>query len=61
MMNEFIELSDKTIVSINDITLVNVDKVKDGYVYKLFLRGKDMTLRLSETDYNVIRDRIIEK
>ena len=61
MMNEFIELSDKTIVSINDITLVNVDKVKDGYTYKLFLRGKGMTLRLSETDYNIIRDRIIGK
>ncbi len=59
MMNEFIELSDKTIINVGDIILVNVDKVGDGYIYKLFLRGKGMTLRLSETDYDIIRDRII--
>ena len=61
MMNEFIELSDKTIINIGDIILVNVDKVGEKYTYKLFLRGKGMTLRLSETDYNIIRDRIIGK
>ena len=57
---EFIELSDKTIVNINDIILVNVDKVGENYVYKLFLRGKGMTLRLSETDYNIIRNKLLQ-
>jgi len=61
MMNEFIELSDKTIVNISDIILLNVDKARDGYVYKLFLRGKGMTLRLSETDYNIIRNKILQQ
>ena len=59
MMNEFIELSDKTIINVGDIILVNVDKVGEKYAYKLFLRGKGMTLKLSETDYNIIRNRII--
>jgi hypothetical protein len=58
-MNEFIELSDKTIINVGDIILVNVDKVGEKYVYKLFLRGKGMTLKLSETDYNIIRDKIL--
>ena len=54
----FIELSDRTIVNVNDIVLVNVDKTGGEYVYKLFLRGKGMTLRLSEEDYNIIRNKI---
>jgi hypothetical protein len=54
----FIELSDRTIVNINDIVLLNVDRDGEGYVYKLFLRGKGMTLRLSEEDYNIIRNKI---
>ena len=60
-MNEFVELSDKTIINVSDIILLNVDKVGDHYVYKLFLRGKGMTLRLSETDYNIIRNKILQK
>ena len=59
-MNEFVELSDKTIVNVSDIILLNVDKMGDGYVYKLFLRGKGMTLRLSETDYNIIRKKLLK-
>jgi hypothetical protein len=59
-MNEFVELSDKTIVNVSDIILLNVDKMGDGYVYKLFLRGKGMTLRLSETDYNIIREKLLK-
>ena len=54
----FIELSDKTIVNVNDIVLLNVDKTGGEYVYKLFLRGKGMTLRLSEEDYNIIKKKI---
>lgn len=54
----FIELSDRTIINVNDIVLVNVDKTGGEYVYKLFLRGKGMTLRLSEEDYNIIRNKI---
>lgn len=54
----FIELSDKTIVNVNDIVLLNVDKTGGEYVYKLFLRGKGMTLRLSEEDYNIIKNKI---
>lgn len=54
----FIELSDKTIINVNDIVLLNVDKNGGEYVYKLFLRGKGMTLRLSEEDYNIIRNKI---
>jgi len=57
-MNNFVELSDKTIININDIILLNVDKMQEVHVYKLFLRGKGMTLRLSETDYNIIRNKI---
>jgi hypothetical protein len=57
---EFIELSDRTIVNVGDIILVNVDKVGEKYVYKLFLRGKGMTLRLSETDYNIIREKLLK-
>ena len=56
----FIELSDRTIVNVNDIVLVNVDKTGGEYVYKLFLRGKGMTLRLSEEDYNIIKNKIFE-
>lgn len=56
----FIELSDRTIVNINDIVLLNVDKTGGEYVYKLFLRGKGMTLRLSEEDYNIIKNKIFE-
>jgi hypothetical protein len=59
-MNEFVELSDKTIVNISDIILLNVDKMGEAYVYKLFLRGKGMTLRLTETDYNIIRAKILK-
>lgn len=54
----FIELSDRTIVNVNDIVLLNVDKTGGEYVYKLFLRGKGMTLRLSEEDYNIIKNKI---
>ena len=54
----FIELSDRTIININDIVLLNVDKTGGEYVYKLFLRGKGMTLRLSEEDYKIIRNKI---
>ena len=54
----FIELSDRTIINVNDIVLLNVDKAGEEYVYKLFLRGKGMTLRLSEEDYNIIRNKI---
>lgn len=54
----FIELSDRTIINVNDIVLLNVDKTGGEYVYKLFLRGKGMTLRLSEEDYNIIRNKI---
>ena len=61
MTNEFIELSDRTIVNIGDIILVNVDRTGEKYVYKLFLRGKGMTLRLSETDYNIIRNKLLQK
>ena len=58
-MEQFIELTDKSIVNINDIILLNVDKVGGKYVYKLFLRGKGMTLKLSEKDYNLIRNNLI--
>lgn len=58
-MNSFVELTDKTIVNISDIILLNVDKVGDSYVYKLFLRGKGMTLRLTDTDYKLIREKLI--
>lgn len=61
METQFIELSDKTIINVGDIILLNVDKVGEKYVYKLFLRGKGMTLRLSETDYNIIRNKIVVK
>ena len=60
MDTPFIELSDRTIVHISDIILVNVDKAGDKYVYKLFLRGKGMTLRLSETDYNITRKKLLQ-
>ena len=56
----FIELSDRTIININDIVLLNVDNMGGEYVYKLFLRGKGMTLRLSEEDYNIIKNKIFE-
>jgi hypothetical protein len=59
-MNEFVELSDKTIVNINDIILLNVDKMQEVHVYKLFLRGKGMTLRLSETDYKILREKLLK-
>lgn len=58
-MNSFVELTDRTIVNVDDIILLNVDKVGDKYVYKLFLRGKGMTLRLSDADYEIIRNKII--
>ena len=58
-MNSFVELTDKTIVNISDIILLNVDKVGDSYVYKLFLRGKGMTLRLTDADYKLIREKLI--
>ena len=58
---EFIELSDKTIINISDIILLNVDKDRKtgGYVYRLYLRGKGMTLRMTETDYQIIRKRLL--
>lgn len=59
MDNLFVELSDRTIVNVNDIILLNVDKSGEKYTYKLFLRGKGMTLRLSEEDYNIIRNKIL--
>lgn len=59
-MGKFIELTDKTIINIDDIILLNVDKEEEQYVYKLFLRGKGMTLRLTEEDYNLIRNKLIE-
>ena len=59
-MNEFVELSDRTIINISDIILLNVDKMGDAYVYKLFLRGKGMTLRLSETDYKILREKLLK-
>lgn len=58
-MNKFVELTDKTIVNIDDIILLNVDKMGGNYVYKLFLRGKGMTLRLTDVDYEIIRNKII--
>lgn len=59
-MNNFVELSDKTIININDIILLNVDKMQEVHVYKLFLRGKGMTLRLSETDYKILREKLLK-
>lgn len=67
-MNNFLELTDQTIVNVDDIILVNVDRDwvrydKDGkpvYDRKLYLRGKGMTLRLTEEDYNIIRKRLLE-
>lgn len=58
-MNNFVELTDLTIVNINDIILLNVDKLEGEYSYKLFLRGKGMTLRLTEADYKLIREKLI--
>jgi hypothetical protein len=58
-MSNFVELSDRTIVNIDDIILLNVDKMGGNYIYKLFLRGKGMTLRLSEADYNIIRNKTV--
>lgn len=60
-MKEFVELSDKSIINVHDIELLNVDKVAGEYRYKLYLHGKGMTLRLTETDYNIIRNEIIVK
>ena len=51
----FLRLTDKTIININDIILVNVETLQDGSErYRLFLEGKHMTLRLSREDYNFI-------
>lgn len=61
MAKEFIELTDKTIVNTSDIILVNVDKIQGEYSYKLYIRGKGMTLRLTEDDYNIIRKNLIEE
>lgn len=58
-MTNFIELSDKSIINVNDIVLLNVDKIDDGFKYTLYLRGKGMTLKLSETDYRIVRKRLL--
>ena len=58
-MNSFIELTDKTIINTSDIILLNVDKKGNTYQYRLYLRGKGLTLRLTETDYNIIREKTV--
>ncbi len=61
-MTPFIELTDRSILNVNDIILLNVDKDKKtgGYIYRLYLKGKGMTLRLHEDDYQLIRRKILE-
>ena len=61
MAKEFIELTDKTIVNTSDIILLNVDKIQGEPSYKLYIRGKGMTLRLTEDDYKIIRENLIEE
>ncbi len=57
----FLRLSDKTIINISDIILVNVEKAQDGSEsYRLFLEGKHMTLKLSPEDYNFINECLME-
>lgn len=66
-MKNFIELSDQTIVNVNDIVLVNVDKDwthydengKPAHDRKLYLRGKGMTLKLTEVDYHIIKEHLL--
>ncbi len=54
---KFIELTDGTIVNSYDIILLNVDTGEDGEkAYKLYLRGKKMTLALTKDDYDIIRN-----
>ena len=57
----FIRLTDKTIISIKDILLVNVEGTPSGNEkYSLYLTGKHMTLRLSEEDYNFINHSLFD-
>lgn len=58
----FIRLTDKTIISIKDIILVNVETTQDGKEkFCLYLEGKHMTLRLSEEDYLFIDHCLMEE
>ena len=58
---DFLRLSDKTIINIKDIILVNVDKTPDGSEsYRLFLEGKHMTLKLSQSDFEFINESLME-
>ena len=56
MEREFIKLSDGSIVNADDIILVNVED--DGY--RLYLRGKKMTLKLGQRDYDIIEQTILD-
>lgn len=58
---DFLRLSDKTIINIKDIILVNVEKAPDGSEsYRLFLEGKHMTLKLSHGDFEFINESLME-
>lgn len=61
MIPDFIELTDRTIINVSDIILLNVDNLGGEYSYKLYIRGKGMTLKLTEEDYKTIRNKIIEE
>ena len=59
LYRDFIELSDGTIVNAQDIILVNVEQGADGNEYRLYLRGKKMTLKLCKKDYDILHQVLI--
>lgn len=60
--SKYVELSDGTVVNTYDIILLNVEdsaKVKGGKEYRLYLRGKKMTLKLTEEDYKIVKHKLL--
>ena len=58
--SKYIELSDGSIVNSYDIILLNVNVDEKGEKdFKLYLLGKKMTLDITESDYKLIRHRLL--
>lgn len=62
--SKYIELTDGTVVNSYDIILLNVEDVNNnkfvGTEYRLYLRGKKMTLKLTREDYEIVKKRLLE-